>query len=150
MTRSAGQRRGAAILSLVAGAAGVVLAVISAAAQFPVGLIALVLLLVAAGLAIDGLFNIGTRRLAELIVAVILAVVAIVVVVMRSWWLLVGTLVVIALFALAIAAAARAFRISVPLPVVAPPTNPVLIYNRRSGDGKADRLHLADEAERRG
>ena len=84
MTRSAGQRRGAAILSLVAGAAGVVLAVISAAAQFPVGLIALVLLLIAAGLAIDGLFNIGTRRLAELIVAVILAVVAIVVVVMRS------------------------------------------------------------------
>lgn len=150
MTQSAGQRRGFAILSLASGALGVVIAIVSAGNQFPVGLIALVLLLVAAGLAVDGLFNIGNRRLAELIIAVILAVVAIVIVVLRSWWLLIGTLVVIALFAIAIAAASRAFRVSVPLPVVAPPSAPVLIYNRRSGDGKADRLHLADEAERRG
>ena len=49
MTQSAGQRRGFAILSLASGALGVVIAIVSAGKQFPVGLIALVLLLVAAG-----------------------------------------------------------------------------------------------------
>lgn len=50
----------------------------------------------------------------------------------------------------AVAAARNAFKTHVRLPTLPPPQHPVLFYNPLSGGGKAERFHLADEAERRG
>src|SRR5258708_20574674 len=41
-------------------------------------------------------------------------------------------------------------RVPVQLPGAERPTHPVLFYNPKSGGGKAERLHLADEASIRG
>jgi diacylglycerol kinase family enzyme len=50
----------------------------------------------------------------------------------------------------AVAAARVAFTIHTRLLPATPPAHPVLIFNPRSGGGKAARFHLADEARRRG
>jgi diacylglycerol kinase family enzyme len=51
---------------------------------------------------------------------------------------------------LAAAAARIAFAVHVPLSLVPRPEHPVLFMNPRSGGGKAEKLHLADEARTRG
>ncbi|HEV7176455.1 MAG TPA: diacylglycerol kinase family protein, partial [Solirubrobacteraceae bacterium] len=50
----------------------------------------------------------------------------------------------------AIAAARAAFTSHADLTAVDPPKHPVLFYNPKSGGGKAERFHLADEAAKRG
>ena len=47
-------------------------------------------------------------------------------------------------------AARTAFRVRVHLPPAPPPAHPVLLYNPKSGGGKAERFSLADEAAKRG
>jgi Diacylglycerol kinase catalytic domain len=47
-------------------------------------------------------------------------------------------------------AARYAFRVRVDWPPARPPTRPVLFYNPKSGGGKAERFHLAEEARNRG
>ena len=54
------------------------------------------------------------------------------------------------LFWLAVAAAAAAFAVHVPLPKARRPRRPVLFLNPRSGGGKAERFKLAEEARQRG
>ena len=56
----------------------------------------------------------------------------------------------VASLALSLVAARAAFRIHVTLPPAPRPLRPVLFYNPKSGGGKAERLHLADEARARG
>ena len=50
----------------------------------------------------------------------------------------------------ALVTARMAFRVHVHRPAVAPPTQPVLFYNPKSGGGKATRFNLPEEAQRRG
>ena len=59
-------------------------------------------------------------------------------------------LTIVGLFWLAVAAAAAAFAVHVPLPRASRPQRPVLFLNPRSGGGKAERFKLADEARKRG
>ena len=51
---------------------------------------------------------------------------------------------------LTLGAARRAFRVKVPLAPVPRPARPVLIFNPKSGGGKAERFALAEEARARG
>ena len=62
----------------------------------------------------------------------------------------VDTIIIVAAGVGAIAAARAAFTIHAQLTLVDPPKHPVLFYNTRSGGGKAERFHLADEAAKRG
>ena len=57
---------------------------------------------------------------------------------------------VIVLFMIALACARSAFAVHVKLPRAQPPSHPVLLYNPKSGGGKAARFKLAEEAKRRG
>ena len=59
-------------------------------------------------------------------------------------------LLILALLWIAVTAAGAAFAVRVPLPKAPRPRRPVLFMNPRSGGGKAERFHLADEARRRG
>ena len=59
-------------------------------------------------------------------------------------------LVVVALAVGAVVCARAAFRVRVGLPAAPRPHQPVLLFNPRSGGGKATRLHLEDEARARG
>jgi hypothetical protein len=59
-------------------------------------------------------------------------------------------LIIAGMFWLAVAAAAAAFAVHVPLPRARRPRRPVLFLNPRSGGGKAERFNLADEARKRG
>jgi diacylglycerol kinase family enzyme len=59
-------------------------------------------------------------------------------------------LIIAGMFWLAVAAAAAAFAVHVPLPKAKRPRRPVLFLNPRSGGGKAERFKLADEATKRG
>jgi diacylglycerol kinase family enzyme len=62
----------------------------------------------------------------------------------------VDRLIIAGLLWLAVSAACAAFAIHVPLPKAGRPRRPVLFLNPRSGGGKAERFHLADEARKRG
>ena len=59
-------------------------------------------------------------------------------------------LAVVALLLVSLAATASAIGMSVDLPGASAPEHPVLIFNPRSGGGKAERFKLADEARKRG
>lgn len=59
-------------------------------------------------------------------------------------------LAVVLLFTLAIGLARTAFSVRVPLPDVDPPGSPVLFFNPKSGDGKAEQFDLETEAKARG
>jgi diacylglycerol kinase family enzyme len=59
------------------------------------------------------------------------------------------TLIIVGL-ALSLAAARTAFSVHTHLPAAPPPRHPVLFMNPRSGGGKGERFHLAEEAPRRG
>ena len=59
-------------------------------------------------------------------------------------------LIIAGMFWLAVAAAAAAFAVHVPLPRARRPRRPVLFLNPRSGGGKAERFNLAEEARQRG
>jgi diacylglycerol kinase family enzyme len=50
----------------------------------------------------------------------------------------------------AVAATRIAFTSHAELPVAKPPSKPVLFFNPKSGGGKAERFHIADEARKRG
>jgi diacylglycerol kinase family enzyme len=63
---------------------------------------------------------------------------------------LVGAALAAVLFALATVAARHVFRVHVALPPAPPPRHPVVVWNPRSGDGKALAAHLDEEARARG
>jgi diacylglycerol kinase family enzyme len=90
----------------------------------------------------------GAARVLGAVIAVVLLVGAVVLVVLEGS-VLANALVLVGLV-VAVAAASRAFAVDAQLPARSPLKHPVLFYNPKSGGGKAERFHVADEARARG
>jgi diacylglycerol kinase family enzyme len=141
------RRRLAAIAAIVLVAAGVGVAIAIALDELPRGLIVLVLTVLALAAAWYGVLRRGIARLAGLAIAVVLFAAGLVFVISSTR---VADLVVLGLLAAALGTARIAFRAHVSLPPAAAPERPVLFFNPKSGGGKAEKFHLADEARSRG
>jgi diacylglycerol kinase family enzyme len=141
-------RRLSALASLLLIAAAVVVAIALAISSFPNGLVVLLCLVLAAVAAWHAVRHSGASRALLGLAAGLLAAGAIVLVILEGS--LLGNVVVVVAFLASIASARAAFAVHVSLPRKEPPSHPVLLYNPRSGDGKAARFALADEAKRRG
>lgn len=141
-------RRTAAVLALGAACWTTILMITVAVKDFPRGLLVLACgLLVAAG-AWEGVLRRGWGRVGGLAVAGV-ALLGFGILLVDDGFLRV--LLLLALGALIWHVGARlAFRPEVALPAAPPPRRPVLFINPRSGDGKAARFRLADEARSRG
>ncbi len=140
-------RRVAAIVSLALFvAAGFV--VLSAVRSFPRGLIASLLLLLAFYAGWEAIRRRGIGRIVLEVLAVLLLV-GTVVAIARGGILAEVVLLAVVLVLASIAARA-AFRIHVQLPTAVPPQHPVVIWNPKSGGGKAAAAHLDVEARARG
>jgi diacylglycerol kinase family enzyme len=141
-------RRMWALASLLLFVVAVVIAVVVAVSRFPRGLSVLVCLVLAAVAAWEAVSRRGVARTVLLVIAALLVIGALVLVLVEGK-LLLDVLVVI-VFLASLAAARTALRVHVKLPPAEPPKHPVLFYNPKSGDGKAVKFHLAEEAESRG
>jgi diacylglycerol kinase family enzyme len=145
-----GRRQQLAVLSALASAAVLaVLAIDIALSQFPRGLIVLAGLVLALAAAWYGLTRTGVARLLGLGIAIPAMVVSVAVLIANGDHI--GqALVIAAAVGLMLSAMRSAFKIHVPLPQAPDPRQPVLFYNPKSGGGKAEKFHLADEARARG
>jgi hypothetical protein len=141
------RRRLLAVVALVVAAASLALAVAVVVSEFPRGLIVVGCMLVAGTLAWYGVLRRGPVRTAALVVAG-LALAAAVVQLVTGRPLL--DLLVVAGVVVALAAACATLASDVDLPDAEPPQHPVLVYNPKSGGGKATRFAIADEARARG
>ncbi len=141
-------RRAAALGSLGLAAGAAALAVALAIDRFPRGITVLAGLVLALCAGWVALRREGNARLLAATVGAVALVATAVVLVLVGGLLL--DLLVVALFVGSVLLARLAFRVKVDLPRVAPPSRPFLFFNPLSGDGKAARFHLADEARRRG
>ena len=140
-------RRVAAITALALFAlAGLVL--ISSLRNFPRGLIAGVLLLLACIAGWESIRRRGIGRTVLAVVAVLLLAGAIVAVAVGG--ILAEIVVLAVVLVLACVAARAVFRIHVQLPAADPPKHPVVIWNPKSGGGKATAAQLDVEARARG
>ncbi len=128
------------------GAVAAVLVIITAIVHFPDGLFLLLLVILAVLAASSALLRTGFARTLGIAVAVV-SVVACFVIVLSD---LLATLAVVIAAAGAVACASAALRTRVRLPSAPAPTRPAMIYNPKSGGGKAVRFKLADEARKRG
>jgi diacylglycerol kinase family enzyme len=140
------------LAALAALASATVLAVLGidvVLARFPSGLVVLAGLVLASAAAWYGLTRTGGARLLGLGIA-ILAVAATVVVSIADGDHIAQALLIVVSLGLMVVATRSAFRIHVPLHRAPDPRHPVLFYNPKSGGGKAEKLHLADEARARG
>ena len=137
-----------AVASLVLAMAAIALAVALAVDSLARGLGVFACALAAASTAWFGLRRRGSVRIAGEFVAALLLIGALALVVLEGEWL--GNLLVLVGVAASLASARIAFRAHVHLPQAPAPKHPVLFYNPRSGDGKAGRYRLAQEARRRG
>lgn len=142
-------RRLVALLALASGAALAILSIDIVASRFPRGLIVLAGLVIALVAAWYGLTRTGVARLLAFGVAV-LGVVGTVAVLIADGDHVVQALAVVAFLALMLLATRSAFRVHLALPKAPDPRHPVLFYNPKSGGGKAEKLHLAEEARARG
>jgi diacylglycerol kinase family enzyme len=146
---SGSQRRAAAGLALVLGAATLLLALYIVVQQFPRGLIVLGCIAVALPAGWYGLLRRGAVRIAAFGVALAALVVPVVLLLTDGDHLAEAILIGVGLIVtLALARAAFSRRVS--LSSAPPPERPVLFYNPKSGGGKAERFALADEARARG
>jgi diacylglycerol kinase family enzyme len=141
-------RRGAALGSLAFGGGAAALAIGLAIHRFPRGIALLACLVVVLIAGWTALRSEGTARLLAAVAAGAAVVAAVVVLIAFGDLLL--DLVVLVAAVISVVLARIAFRVRVELPRVPPPNRPFLFYNPRSGEGKAERFHLADEARRRG
>ena len=139
----------AALVALASGAAIAVLTIDIVVTQFPRGLIILGGIAVALAAAWYGLTRTGGARLLGSGIA-FLAVAAIVAVLIADGDHIGQALVIVAGIGLMLLATRAAFRVHVPLHGAPDPRHPVLFYNPKSGGGKAERFHLAEEARARG
>ena len=137
-------RRLWAVAALLATIAAVVLAVVAAVNHFPNGLAILACLMLAICAAWWGVCRRGAARALGIGAAAVLAAGAIVLVIVENR--LLEDLLVLAAVLASLAAARMAFRVHVHLPRAQTPAHPVLFYNPMSGDGKAARYGLAEEA----
>ena len=141
-------RRFAAVAALVLLVLVVVVILITSVRVFPRGLITAALVALSFVMVWEALGRIGRVRTVLVVVAGLLLVAAVAVLV--SGRVLDEVLVAFGLFALSTVAARRAFRTHVALPTADRPKRPVMIWNPRSGGGKAAAAHLDIEARARG
>jgi diacylglycerol kinase family enzyme len=141
-------RRIAAVLALVCLGLGMLLLVASALRTFPRGLIALALVVLGLLIAWQALIHRGRARVVSWIVAAIFIVGALGGLVIDG--ILIEGVVGMALLLLSIVLAKRAFSVHVRLPTAPRPQRAVVVWNPRSGGGKAIKSNLADEARKRG
>ena len=142
------RRRLQASAALLLLAAAVVLTAVVAVEGFPRGITVLACLVLALAAAWWGLVRRGAARMVAFSVAALLLAGAVIVTVFEGT--LLADAVIVAAFALSIGAARRAFATHAELPDAARPERAVLFYNPKSGGGKAERFHVADEARARG
>ncbi len=135
-------------IALVLVLAAIVLAVDTAIAHFPSGLAVLACLILGGCCAWLGICRRGAARIAGLVAAALFVAGAIVLVVVEARVL--EDALVVAAILVALAATREAFKAHARLLRAERPSRPVLFYNPKSGGGKAERFHLADEARRRG
>jgi Diacylglycerol kinase catalytic domain len=140
-------QRLAAIAAVVLAAATVVAAVVALISNFPRGLFVLLLAFVALSAGWHGMLHRGLTRVVGLGIAVVALAAVMVLLLSRD---VVDTIIIVVAGVATIAAARAAFTSHAQLKPVDPPKHPVLFYNPRSGGGKAERFHLADEAAKRG
>lgn len=141
------RRRIAAIGALLLGTAGLALAAVVAVQEFPRGLIALACVVVAVAAAWHGVLRTGVVRVAGLALGALGLIAAVVLVASDQLGL---ELLAVALIVAACAVGRIAFEVRARLPVLPPPSRPVLFFNPKSGGGKAERFGLAGEARARG
>jgi len=140
-------RRGTAAGALVLGFGGLMLALVVVAQAFPRGLLALACVAIGATAAWYGLLRTGPARVVGLSVGA--AGLGAALALLASEWLVEELLVVGALI-LSATLARIAFAHHVQLPSRPRPRRPVLLFNPKSGGGKAERFALAREAGARG
>jgi diacylglycerol kinase family enzyme len=138
----------AALVALASTAVLVILGIDIVLSQFPRGLIIFACLVIAFASAWYGLTRTGGARLLGSGIA-ILAVATTVTVLIADGDHLVQALVVVVGLVLMVLATRSAFRIPALLNSAPDPRHPVLFYNPKSGGGKAEKFHLADEARAR-
>ncbi|HEY3726593.1 MAG TPA: diacylglycerol kinase family protein [Solirubrobacteraceae bacterium] len=144
---SSRSQRTLAAAGIVLALISVVLAVITLIEHFPRGLFVLLLDVAAIAAAWHGILRRGVERTVWLVLAAVMLVATVVLLVGRD---LVEAVLVVAFAAGSVACARAALVNRVALERVEPPSAPVLIFNPKSGGGKATKFHLADEARRRG
>jgi hypothetical protein len=143
------QHRLAALAALASAAVLAVLSIDIVLSQFPRGLVVLAGLGLAFAAAWYGLTRTGGARLLGSGIA-ILAVAVTVAVLIADGDHLAQALVMVVALGLMLLATRSAFRVHVPLEPAPDPQHPVLFYNPKSGGGKAEKFHLAEEARARG
>jgi diacylglycerol kinase family enzyme len=141
-------RRLAAVATLVLLAGTGIAVVMSSVRNFPRGLLTAVLLVLGFVALWEAIRRRGTPRLVLAFVGVLLLVGFVVALIAGR--ILLEAIVAAVLLLLAAIAGRAAFRIHVPLPPVDPPKRAVVIWNPKSGGGKALAAHLDDEARARG
>ena len=119
-------------------------AVVSIIAHFPLAVVVLVCLAGAAVAAWWGVRRTPPARTLGLAAAALLVAGSVALAIAAD--ALLEDLLILAAVVAGVEAARRALRIKVRLPPAPPPQHPVLLYNPRSGGGKAERFHLAEEA----
>jgi diacylglycerol kinase family enzyme len=139
----------AALAALASAAVLVILSIDIVVSQFPRGLIVLACIAIAFAAGWYGLTRTGGARLLGSGIA-ILAVAVIVAVLIADGDHLAQALVIMVGLGLMLLATRLAFKIHVPLHPAPDPRHPVLFYNPKSGGGKAEKFHLAEEARARG
>jgi diacylglycerol kinase family enzyme len=142
------RRRACALAAFLLLLAAVALAVAVAVSRFPRGLTVLACIALAGLAAWYGVRRSGAARRAGVIAAGLLLIGAVVLVVLEGKP--VQDVIIVACVAGSLAAARAAFAVHVHLPAATRPRKPVLFYNPKSGGGKAERFHVADEARKRG
>ena len=136
-----------ALLAIVLAVASVVLAVITLVVHLPRGLVVLGCTVLALAAAWHGLLRRGAARVIFIGIAIVALALAVTLLLGRDP----GLTVAVVLTAVgAVIAARAAFAVRVRLPPALAPSKAVMFFNPRSGGGKAERFHLADEARRRG
>src|ERR1700733_4241805 len=146
-TPAMSMRRLAAAGALGLALVSVVVGVITAVTLFPRGLIVLGLLVAALAAGWQGALRLGVMRWLLLGLAAAALAAGLVLLLGRDP---VAIIVVVACAIGALALARAAFAVPVTLTALPRPDRPVLIFNPRSGGGKAERFHIAEEARRRG
>jgi diacylglycerol kinase family enzyme len=139
--------RVAAIAAIFLSAATAVFAIVVAIEDFPQGVWLGLSLLLAAAAAWFGVIRRGPARVVGLVVTALALAAAIALVATHDR--LIEDVVVLAGALLSLGAARMAFVVHVSLPYAPAPRRPVLFYNPKSGGGKAEQFHLADEARAR-
>ena len=140
-------RRAAALGALIIGLAATVLAVIVAIDDLPRGLIAVGLIYLAVLVGFSGVLRRGAVRVAGLAAAAVAFAAAILLLLHER---LLEVSLIVGGFAIACALARAAVSERPHLSPAAAPKHPVLIFNPKSGGGKAEKFSLATEAPARG